>query len=189
MAEDLSLPRYTFRSDPPSLWDMFRQGVSDSASTIPAAILTEPAVQLAGPQFGTPLVVSDPDLAREILNDRGANFIRYKTMRRLLRRAWGEGLAAAEDEAWARQRKAATPAFTPSAVAGRIAAFAEAAGKSAGDWPLDQPIELTRQVAQIIAEIVFTTLVDGKGLVDAKAVAADMPAYMQRISPKRGTTG
>jgi cytochrome P450 len=139
-------------------------------------------VQLAGQQFGTPLMVSDPDLAREILNDRGVNFIRYKTMRRLLRRAWGKGLAAAEGEAWARQRKAATPAFTPSAVAGRIAAFAEAAGKSAGDWPLGQPIELTRQVAQIIAEIVFTTLVDGRNQVDAKAVAADMPAYIQRIA-------
>jgi cytochrome P450 len=182
MAEDLPLPYYTFRPDLASLWDVFRQGVSDSASTIPAAILTEPGVQLAGQQFGTPLVVSDPDLAREILNDRDVNFVRYKTMRRLLRRAWGKGLAAAEGEAWVRQRKAATPAFTPSAVAGRLAAFAEAAGKSAGDWPLDQPIELTRQVAQIIAEIVFTTLVDGKGQVDAKAVAADMPAYIQCIA-------
>jgi cytochrome P450 len=181
MAEQLSLPHYIFRPDPASLWDVMRQGVSDSATTIPAAILTEPGVQLAGHLFGSPLVVSDPVLAREILNDRGVNFVRYKTVLRLLRRAWGEGLAAAEDEAWARQRKAATPAFTPVAVAGRIAAFAEAAAKNAAEWQLDQPIELTRQVAQIIAEIVFTTLVDGKGQVDTKAVAADMPAYIQRI--------
>jgi cytochrome P450 len=182
MTHGTTLPRYQFRIDPPSLWDVMRQGVSDSASTIPASILTEPGVQLAGQQFGAPLMVSDPDLAREILNDRDVNFTRYKTMRRLLRRAWGQGLAAAEGEAWTRQRKAATPAFTPSAVAGRSTAFAEATGKTVGDWPIGQPVELTRQVAQIIAEIVFTTLVDGKGVVDTKAVAADMPAYIRRIA-------
>lgn len=181
MTQDVALPRYHFRPDPPSMWDMFRYGVSDSARTIPAAILTEPAVQLTGAWFGAPLMVSDPDLAREILNDRGENFVRYKTMHRLLRRAWGKGIAGAEGEPWARQRKAATPAFTPSAVATRIAAFAKAAGENAGDWPLGQSIELTRQVAQIIAEIVFTTLVDGKDQVDAKSVAADMPAYIRCI--------
>jgi cytochrome P450 len=186
MTGELSLPRYHFRTDPPSLWDVMRQGVSDSASTIPASILTEPGVQLAGQQFGTPLMISDPLLAREILNDRDVNFVRYKTMHRLLRRSWGEGLAAAEGAAWARQRKAATPAFTPSAVSGRIAAFAEAAGTAARDWPLGQPVELTRRVAQIIAEIVFTTLVDGKGQVDTKAVAADMPAYLKRIASFSG---
>ncbi len=182
MTQDNVLPRYKFRADPPSLWDVMRKGVSDSASTIPESILTKPGVQLAGQHFGAPLMISDPKLAREILNDRGVNFMRYKTMRRLLRRAWGEGLAAAEGEPWARQRKAATPAFTPSAVAGRIAAFAKAAGNTAEDWPLGQRVELTQQVAQIIAEIIFSTLVDGKGLVDTKSVAADMPAYMRRIA-------
>lgn len=182
MTQGIALPRYHFRRDQPSLWDVVRQAASDSAGIIPAAILTQPGVQLTGQQLGAPLIVSDPNLAREILNDRGVNFVRYKTMRRLLRRAWGDGLFAAEGEKWARQRKAVTPAFTPSAVAGRIAAFAEAAGKSTGNWSLDRPIELTRQVAQIIAEIVFTTLVDGKDQVDPKAVAADMPAYVQRIA-------
>ena len=159
-----------------------RQGVSDSASTIPASILTQPAVQLTGGAMGTPLVVSDPDLAREVLHDRDDSFVRYATVRRLLRRAWGEGLAAAEGEAWQRQRKAATPAFTPAGIAGRLATFAAAAGKSAAGWPLGQPVELTRQVAPIIADIVFTALVDGKGAVDTEAVAADMPAYIQRIA-------
>ncbi len=182
MVDVHELPSYQFRTDPASLLEMIRQGVSDSASTIPAAILSEPAVQLAGGAFGTPLVVADPELAREVLNDREGRFNRYATMRRLLRRAWGEGLAAAEGEAWQRQRKAASPAFTPAAVAGRIAAFAAAAGKSAGEWPLGEPVELARQVAPIIADIVFTTLVDGKGMVDTKSVAADMPAYIGRIA-------
>ena len=182
MTPAAALPRYQLRPDPPSLWEMMRHGMSDSASTLPAAILTEPAFQLTGQAMGTPLVVTDPELAREVLNDREDRFTRYATMRRLLRRAWGEGLAAAEGEAWARQRKAATPAFTPSAVAGRIAGFAAAAGRAANEWPMGEPIELTLQVAPIIADIVFSALVDGQGRVDTKAVAADMPAYIQRIA-------
>ncbi len=176
------LPRYQFRPDMPSLWQMMRQGVSDSASTIPAAILTEPAVQLTGQALGTALVVADPELAREVLNDREDRFVRYSTMDRLLRRSWGQGLAAAEGVPWQRQRKAASPAFTPAAVSGRIAAFAAAADRSVGEWPTGQPIELTRQVAPIVADIVFSTLVDGRGSVDPAAVAADMPAYIQRIA-------
>ena len=182
MSPAAALPRYHFRPDPPSLWDMARFGVSDPASTIPAAILTEPAVQLPGQSSGAPLIIADPDLAHEVLNDRAGSFTRNTLMRRLLRRAWGEGLAAAEGEAWQRQRKAATPAFTPAAVSGRLAAFAEAAGTGAREWPLGQPIELTRQVAPVIADIVFSTLVDGQGMVDNKAVAAEMPAYIQRIA-------
>ena len=109
-------PRYHFRPDMPSLWNIFSRGVSDAYSTIPAAILSEPAVQLTGGQYGAPLVVSDPELARIILQDREGNFTRHPNMRRLMRRSWGKGIGAAEGEDWRRQRKAATPAFTPAAV-------------------------------------------------------------------------
>ena len=173
-------PRYHFRSGPPSLWDVALRGVSDIASVIPASILSEPAVQLPG--RGTPLVVSDPDLVREVLNDKDGRFTRYHTMRRLMRRSWGKGLAAADGEDWKRQRRAAAPAFTPSAVSGRIDVFAVAAGKCAATWPNGESVELTRRVAQVIADIIFTALVDGKGAVDTAAMAADMPAYINRIS-------
>ena len=118
MTQSIMPPRYHFRPDMPSLWTVFSRGVSDAASTIPEAILSEPAVQLTGGQYGTPLIVSDPALARAILQDRNANFTRHPNMRRLMRRSWGKGLGAAEGEAWQRQRKAATPAFTatPEAV-------------------------------------------------------------------------
>ena len=115
----------------PSLWDVVRRGVSDPYSTIPAAILSEPAVQLTGGQYGTPLIVSDPALARTVLQDREGNFTRHPNMRRLMRRSWGKGIGAAEGEDWQRQRKAATPAFTPSAVQQRIAQFASTAGDAA----------------------------------------------------------
>jgi cytochrome P450 len=186
MTQSIMPPRYHFRPDMPSLWTVFSRGVSDAASTIPEAILSEPAVQLTGGQYGTPLIVSDPALARAILQDRNANFTRHPNMRRLMRRSWGKGLGAAEGEAWQRQRKAATPAFTPTAVQRRIAQFASAAGKSAASWPLGEQIDLAHIVAQIIADIVFTVLVDGNGAVDTRAVAADLPGYVNRIANVSG---
>lgn len=182
MSQAIIPPRYHFRPDMPSLWTVISQGVSDAASTIPAAILSEPAVQLTGGQFGAPLIVSDPELARAILQDREVNFTRHPNMRRLMRRSWGIGLAAAEGEDWQRQRKAATPAFTPSAIEKRIVQFASAASKAATAWPLGEQINLPHIVAQIIADIVFTVLVDSKGAVDTRAVAADLPGYINRIA-------
>lgn len=175
-------PRYNFQPEMPSLWDIMRRGVSDPYSTFPEAILSEPAVQLPGRQFGAPLIVSDPELARNILQDREVDFVRHKNMRRLLRRSWGKGLAAAEGEDWQRQRKAATPAFTPAAIKQRVAQFASAASKAAGTLPMGEQFDLPHIVAQIIADIVFTVLVDSKGTVDTKAVAADLPGYINRIA-------
>lgn len=180
MEQSQNLPKYNFRKNLPSLWQMLRSGVSDTASVIPDSILDEPAIQLPG--LGAPLVIADPELARIVLTDREQLFTRDRMMRRLMRRAWGKGLAAAEGEDWSAQRKAATPAFTPAAVNRRIFAFASAAEKAAKIWPLSQQVELNQQIAPIIAEIVFSTLIDGKGKVDTNAVAADMPSYIRRIS-------
>jgi cytochrome P450 len=180
MSQGVALPRFEFRPDMPSLWHMIRCGVSDPGNVIPASILTEPAVQLPG--LGAPLVVAEPGLAREVLNDREGRFVRNKIMHRLLRRAWGKGLAAAEGDDWQQQRRAAAPAFRPHAVELNGAAFASAAATAAGQWPIGEPTELTEQAARIIARIVFTTLVDGKDRVDSAAVAADIPAYVRRIA-------
>ena len=174
------LPGYQFRSTMPSLWDMVRRGVSDLASVVPDTILCEPAVQLPGP--GAPVVIAAPALVREVLGDRDGRFERDRFFRRLQRRAWHKGLAAAEGEDWSRQRRAAAPAFTPSAVAQRIAAFTAAAGMSAATWPTGTQVALPGRMAEIIADIVLSVLVDGKGTVDPKTVAADMPAYIRRIA-------
>ncbi|MFM5950622.1 MAG: cytochrome P450 [Novosphingobium sp.] len=159
---------------------MLRSGIADVSTVIPAAILDQRALQLPGP--GAPLVISDPALIREVLVDRAGQFARDRFMKRLLRRAWGKGLAGAEGQSWQDQRRAAAPAFRPQAVADNAPAFAAAAAKAAASWPLGQPAELTVQAGGIIADVVFTTLVDGRGEVDTAAVAADMPGYVRRIA-------
>ena len=180
MTTDAPLPRYQFSEALPSLWAMARRGVSDPASVIPASILDELAVQLPG--RGAPLVIADPALAREVLVNREAQFARDRFMRRLMRRSWGKGLAAAEGEDWHRQRRAAAPAFRPQAVAENSAAFVAAAAAQAERCPLGEPLELTQMVAKVIADIVFSVLVDGQGKVDTATIAQDMPAYIRRIA-------
>ncbi|WP_156347186.1 cytochrome P450 [Sphingomonas sp. Leaf33] len=177
---DRLLPRYIFRSDQPSLWAMARRGVSDIASVVPDAILHEPAVQLPG--SGAPLIVADPGLVREVLNDRHGRFTRDRLMRRLFRRSWGDGIAGAEGAPWQRQRRAAASAFRPAAVEQQGAAFAAIAERAVSSWPVGERIDLTQQAARIVAEVVFSVLVDGAGLVDPATVASDMPAYIRRIA-------
>lgn len=172
------LPSYGFRTKLPNLWDMARHGVSDFARVIPEAILHEPAVQLPG----GPLVVAEPALIREVLNDREQRFTRDRLLRRLLRRAWGGGIAGAEGEEWQRQRRAASPAFRPNAVEQNSPLFAAAAERMVRAWPVGERIELTQQLALIVAEIVFSVLIDAAGEVDTAAVAKDIPTYIRRIA-------
>jgi cytochrome P450 len=179
MTGDIALPRFQFRPDQPSIWAMLRQGVDDPAAVFPAAILDQPAVQLPGP--GAPLVVAAPDLVRQVLNDRGENFTRDRFMRRLLRRSWGQGLAAAEGEDWQRQRRAAVPFFRPQMVKDQLAAFAAAADAVLDDLPDQAEIDLVGLSARIVARVVFGVLVDGEGLADPDAAARDVPALIRRI--------
>lgn len=180
MSGERLLPAYSFRQGPPSLWAMFRDGISDVGSVIPDAILDQPAVQLPGP--GAPLVVAAPELVRTVLNDRADHFTRDRFVRRLFRRSWGQGLAAAEGEAWQRQRRAAVPFFTPRAVRDRLAAFASAADAVLDDLPLGEDIDLAWLSARIVARVVLDQLVAGEGLADPDAAAADVPDYVRRIT-------
>jgi cytochrome P450 len=178
--EPIPLPRYEFRADMPSLWDMLRYAVRDNAAAIPQAIFTQKAVQLPGPS--APLLVSDPALIRDVLTDRQGRFDRDILLRRLFRRAWGRGLAAAEGQAWQDQRRAATPLFQPQAVEAHSTAFAKIADRAIETWPVGEPIKLDPYAARTIAEVVFSILVDAEGSIDTEAVARSVPSYVQKIA-------
>jgi cytochrome P450 len=180
MSGAVPLASFRFRSEPPSLWTMIRQGVNDVGSVIPASILTADAVQLPG--VGAPLVVSSPQLAREVLNDRADHFTRDRFIRRLFRRSWGKGLAAAEGEDWQRQRRAVVPFLSPRAVKDHLAAFARAADDVLDEIGDGDRIELGQLSARIVARVVLRVLVDAGTLADPDAAAADVAPYIQRIA-------
>lgn len=180
MTADLPLPAYAFRRDQASLLEILFDSPGNVASAIPAAILEEPAVCLPVP--GAPLIVSAPDLARDVLDDRSDHLARDRFIRRMFRRSWGHGLAGAEGEAWQRQRRAAVPFFRPQAVNGHLAAFALASRMVAQELEPGSQIELSRLAARIVARIVLSVLVDADGAENPDAAAADVPAYVRRIA-------
>lgn len=179
MSGEQTLPAFKFLPHEPSLWQLVRQGVGDVGSCIPERILSDFAVQFPGP--GSPLVLSHPDLAREVLNDRIGQFERDKFIRRLFRRSWGQGLAGAEGPAWESQRKAAAPFFTPGSVKQQLHAFARQTDAIAEKLPGDAETDLNALALRIVARIVFSVLVDARGAIDPDSVAKDVPGYIARV--------
>ena len=172
-------PFYRLPPQPVSYWTMLRRSVSDPPSTIPATVYDKWALKLPGPM--SPVVVSHPDEVRRILLDKTETFGRNRQLRLLMRRAWGRGLAAAEGEDWARQRRAATPAFRPEAVANVAPLMAGIACRSVSGWP-DGQVELGGAMGRIVAEIVATALLGGASGSDCDALARESPAIIRKLS-------
>jgi cytochrome P450 len=65
----------------------------------------------------TACVVNDPDLARQILTTKAANYRRPSAVRRVAQALGGNGLFMAEGDDWRRQRRLLAPSFTPASIA------------------------------------------------------------------------
>ena len=184
MPSPSALPSYAFREELPNLIEMGLKGISDVAAMIPREILTARCVQLPSPPIGpkAPLVIADPELAREVLLDRDGKFGRDILMKRLMRRSWGRGLAAAEGDDWRRQRKAAAPMFRSGEVSKYAPSFARAANDVVSEWDDGEVVDLSEIAGRIVARVVFGVLVSSGHDVDQDAVAAEMPHYVDRIA-------
>jgi cytochrome P450 len=64
----------------------------------------------------TACVVNDPELARQILTVKAANYRRPSAVRRVAMALGGNGLFMAEGEDWRRQRRLLAPSFTPASI-------------------------------------------------------------------------
>lgn len=97
-------------------------------SAFPARCFSAPAIKY---RLGiTDLILANtPDAMRHVLADHPDRFRRVRATGRVLGPLLGRGLAAAEGEAWRRQRRTLAPAFTPRTLpvlSQHIAACAEA---------------------------------------------------------------
>lgn len=180
---DQAPPFYQSRPHMPStlaMLTMLRQAMSDPASIIPATVYDEWAMKLPGP--ASPVIITHPDDVRRVLLDKGDLFGRNRQLRMMMRRAWGEGLAAAEGESWIEQHRAAAPAFRPQAVDAATGTMAEIARRLASTWPTDRPIELGTAIGRIVAEIVMTTLLTGLDDIDYDALVGDIPHFVREVT-------
>lgn len=171
-----------FKSPPgmPSALTMLRKAISDPASVIPANIYEDWALKLPGPR--SPVVVAHPDDVRNILVDKGDTFGRNRQLRMMMRRAWGQGLAAAEGDSWVQQRRAASPAFRPQSVTDATVVMAETTRRVSSGWSEKEPIELSAAIGRIVAEVVMSTLMTGLEDIDFEAMAADIPHFVREAT-------
>lgn len=171
-----------YRSPPTALSFLasLKSIMSDPAAVIPAAIYQDWAVRLAGPRF--PLVVAHPEDVRSVLVDKDGAFARDRQLRRLMKRAWGKGLAASEGEAWADQRRAASPAFRPAAIEVAKPLMATVTRSVSQGWQAGQDLELAAQMGRIVTEVVTTSLLTGQRGLDYEEIARDIPKVVGEVS-------
>lgn len=164
----------------PSALTMLRRSISDPASVIPACIYDDWALKLPGPL--SPVVVAHPDDVRNILIDKGDTFGRNRQLRMMMRRAWGQGLAAAEGDSWIQQRRAASPAFRPQSVADATVTMAETTRRVSSGWSENEPIELGTAIGRVVAEVVMSTLMTGLDDIDFETMAADISHFVREAT-------
>lgn len=179
MGEQRTPPFYRSPRQPPSGLALLRGSLADPASVIPASIYEEWALKLPGP--GMPVVLSSRGRAAGPAR-QGDTFGRNGPLRRMMRRGWGDGLAAAEGEHWASQRHAASAAFRPHAVEAALPTMADVARRTVLRWRLGVAIELGTQFGRVVTEIVLATLLSRLDEVDLDEVARDIPPVTRQVT-------
>ena len=173
-------PFFRLPEAPIPLTTYLRGVVSDPASVIPDHIYDDWVVP---PRIsGGPLVITRPETVREILLDKGERFGRNKQLRTLMRRVWGKGLAAAEDEDWARQRRAAAPAFRPGRVTKTRTVFERTVRDAVNQWPFEETIDTEKEIGPIVAGMLAGSILPDLDPSTGREIAADIPKFVEDVS-------
>lgn len=108
------------------------------------------------------LVVSDPQMAHEVLVEKGRAFEKSAGTRLALYPLGGDGLFTSEGALWKRQRKLMAPMFRHEEIAGFAECMTGAAHRAAARLHDGDTIEVAKATTQIAMSIV------GKALFDAE---------------------
>lgn len=113
-------------------------------------------VRMAGQRI---VVVSDPDLNREILRDRPGGFRRQSSIESVMDEMGSNGLFSLEGEAWRRRRKLAMPAFNATHLRGFQPTLETITERLHRRWerrsPADIRADLTRFTVDVTAKLTF----------------------------------
>lgn len=134
------------------------------------------------------LMVSDPDVAREVLVEKAASFRKGRGIQKM-QDFLGSGLLTAEGQEWRAHRRLMQPAFHRAALSGMSADIVAAArpavarmdGAARAGQPIDLGSEMQRVTLRAIAAVLF-----GTGLSDAElgVVERELPPLLTRTTQR-----
>jgi cytochrome P450 len=121
----------------------------------------------------TIVLVSDPELIREILVVRGREFIKSQALERA-RLLLGEGLLTSEGELHLRERRMIQPAFHRERIAGYGRAMTGLSARFGAGWRAGQVVDMAVEMMRLTLAVVGRTLFGA----DVEAEAAEISAAL-----------
>lgn len=150
-----------------SLLRVIKQGDGDLLSLVPAEAYTKPLTWL-GYSRRSILLINDPSLCKEVLNDKDGNFPKNDLMVGALEGLVGDSLFVSSGATWQRQRKMIDPAFSQLRIDTAFRSMSQAVDafentldeRVATDqlFSLDQA--MSHLTADIICRAIFSTSLD-----------------------------
>jgi cytochrome P450 len=132
------------------------------------------------------VLVSDPDLIRDVLVTHGRRFHKGRGLERA-KLLLGEGLLTSEDEFHLRQRRLAQPAFHRTRIAAYGEAMASYARRRSDRWTDGQTLDVSREMAAYTLAVVGKTLfdadVEGEAHEIGEALSAAIAAFNVTVLP------
>lgn len=121
------------------------------------------------------LVVTDPQLVRELLVEHHDALIRWERGIKVFSQLHGNSVLTAEGAAWRSKRRALQPNFTPKSVDTLVPVIAAAAGKAfsqweteAGEWPIESAFNSLGM--DVILRVMFSSDIDADARLAERAV-------------------
>ena len=137
-------------------------------------------MRLPGQKF---ITVTDPDLAKTVLLDDSASYVKSRYVNRLLKPAMGEGLLTAEGDRWRMQRRAAAPAFrfeNIASLAPIMAGIGERLAEKLAARPPGSRADLMQEIPAATLDIIIAALFGDVGdHYDREQIARDIAIYLQ----------
>ncbi|MBP4044133.1 cytochrome P450 [Chromobacterium violaceum] len=132
------------------------------------------------------VIVSDPQLARELLVNQADALQRWERALTVYRRVHGHSVLIAEGQAWREKRQALQPDFTRKSVQTFSPSIAEAARRAFEQWPARHaawPIEseLTSVTMEVILRMMFSSGVGSEAQQAEEAVHTLMVASTEEL--------
>lgn len=146
----------------------------------PAAVFEGGIHQLRLP--GAPVIVSDPELAAEILLEKKEDFPRGERLNRLFRPVWGRGIFVADGAEWRWQRRAGAPAFRPAYMAALVPVMSGAAERTLEAWRTGRTVDLQDEMRRLTLNVLFdAALSSGEDFPDKAEASRQIDAFVSSV--------